>query len=179
MDRDEFLQMLRAEPGVRFADVLPDELFDRIVAEESTVTGAMGNMPIINTGLKDCIDRNTRFAIFDDGTIHHPDVRTMRMLDDLGREVGHSLRRSEMEEFMKRDDVVFISNDFVMYPEREIVGSVSMELLSHPFRGKSGWIPEGMRPAMWYPASTSSEMLFRWFDQPCDGNGCAILAVDL
>lgn len=69
MDLEQVLQGLMSEQGVVRAKVMPDELFDMIVAEESTVTGAMGNMPIINTGLRDCMDRNTRIAVLDDYSI--------------------------------------------------------------------------------------------------------------
>lgn len=103
----------------------------------------------------------------------------MRMLDECGNEVGHSLTPSEIPEFGKRDDVVFISDDFVMYPERDITGSVSMELLSVPFRGRTGWLPEESRPVLWWPSSTSSLMLFDFLGEHSAKNGGCILALDL
>lgn len=179
MQLEEVLEGLSREPGVVRAKVMPDDVFESIIKEESTVTGAMGNMPIINTGLRDCMARNTRIAVMDDYSIYHPEVRTMRMVDDLGHEIGHSLIRSEIQEFMKRQDVMFISDDFVMYPEREINGTVSMELLSLPFRGKTNWIPEESRPVMWWPSSTSSLMLFEFLGDHTPKNGASILALDL
>lgn len=179
MDLKELLEGLSHEGGVVRAKVIPDDLFDAIIAEESTVTGAMGNMPIINTGLRDCMERNTRVAILDDYTIYHPESRSMRMVDEAGNEVGHSILPGEAPEFMKRDDVIFISDDFVMYPAREMTGTVSMELLSVPFRGRTNWIPESARPVQWWPSTTSSLMLFDFLDNHDPKNGSSILALDL
>ena len=68
MDLGQLLERLRSEVGVVAAEVIPDDLFSMIVEGERGVTGAMGSMPVINTGLQDCIDRNTRICIFEDDT---------------------------------------------------------------------------------------------------------------
>ncbi len=179
MDASEVLERIKSEKGVVRVEPMPEDLFARIVEEESTVCGAMGNMPIINTGLRDCTERDARLVVFDDGTIYHPQVRTMRMLDELGNEVGHDVTGREVSDFMKRDDVVFISDDFVIYPGMEIHGSVSIELLAHPFRGRDGWMPESAGAVIWYPSSTSSDMIFKYFGQPSMGIASSILGFNV
>ncbi len=179
MDVSEVLKRIRSERGVIRAELMPEDLFARIVEEESTVRGVMGNIPIINTGLRDCADRNVRLVVFDDGTIHHPQVHTMRMLDELGNEIGHNVTKCEVFDFMNRGDVVFISDDFVIYPGIEIHGSVSMEMLAHPFRGRDKWMPESAGAVMWYPSSTSSDMIFKYFGQPSIGIASSILGFNV
>ncbi len=179
MDVSEVLERIRSERGVIRAEPMPEDLLVRIVEEESTVRGVMGNRPIINTDMRDCAERDARLVIFDDGTINHPQVRTMRMLDELGNEVGHNVMGHEVFDFMKRDDVVFISDDFVIYPGMDIHGSVSIELLAHPFIGKDGWMPKSAGAVMWYPSSISSDMIFKYFGQPSMGIVSSILGFNV
>lgn len=179
MDLGQLLERLRSEVGVVAAEVIPDDLFSMIVEGERGVTGAMGSMPVINTGLQDCIDRNTRICIFEDDTMWHPDSRTMNMRDGNGRIVGHTVGRSEALDFMRRDDVVFLSDDFVMYPDLEISGTPVMELLAVPYRCRDGWIPEGMSPVLWYPCTTNSDMIHRYFGRDDLRTATGILALNL
>lgn len=179
MDVDELVERLRSEKGTVRVEIMPDDLFDRVVEEESGVSGAMGNMPIINSGLKDCIERRTRVCVFEDLGFWHPDVRSMRMLDSNGNMIGHDLTDAEIPEFMGRDDVVFISDDFVMYPYLPMEGTTTMELLSIPYRGRGDWIPEEASAVLWYPCSTSSDMIHEYYHQPNDKTASGILALNL
>ena len=179
MDLGQLLERLRSEVGVVAAEVIPDDLFSMIVEGERGVTGAMGSMPVINTGLQDRIDRNTRICIFEDDTMWHPDSRTMNMRDGTGRIIGHTIGRSEALEFMRRDDVVFLSDDFVMYTDASMEGTPTMEMLSIPYRGRGEWIPEGMNSILWYPCTSSSQMIHKHFGLPNRRTAAAVLALDL
>ncbi len=178
MDRMDFLDRLRGERGAVRVEIMPDELVEAICREESTVTGAMGNMPVRNTGLKDCLQRNTRVCVFDDYRLWKPRTSTMRMVSDDGTVLGHNILRSQAPEYMKRGDVVFISEDFVFYPDRVGDGRMTMEMLSAPFLGTGGWVPEDSHAVIWYSSTTSSEIIHRWYGQPQEGLATAIIAFD-
>lgn len=179
MDLEELVQRLRSERGAVRVEVMPDDLFDRVVEEESGVSGAMGNMPVMNTGLKDCMERGTRVCIFEDLGFWHPDVRSMRMLDGNGNTIGHDLTDAELPEFRGRNDVMFISDDFVMYPNLPMDGVTTMELLSIPYRGRGDWIPAETSPVLWYPCSTSSDIIHAYYRQPNGSTASGILALNL
>ena len=72
MELDDFLERLRGEYGAVRVEVMPDDLCEMIVAEESTVTCANGMLPIKNTGLKDFMSKNTRIVVFEDGRLYFP-----------------------------------------------------------------------------------------------------------
>ncbi len=179
MKLDEFLDRLRSEKGVVRAEVMPDDLCGWIVEEESTVTGAMGSMPVNNIGLRECMARDVRICVFEDLDFWHPDSRSMRMVDSTGQVVGHDLAQSEVPEFMERPDVILVSDDFVMYPEVEAVGDTTMEMLSVTYLGDGGWIPEDMEPVIWYPSTTSDAMIRKYFGHPLDETATGMLALNL
>ncbi len=176
---EEILGRLREEVGAVRVEVMPDDLCEKIVAEEATVEAAMGNMPVINTGLDECMGRDVRICVFENDEFWHPAIRTMRMVGEDGQEVGHDLTPDEIPEFMKRSDVMFISDDFVMYPEVEIAGTPSMEMLAVEYVCRDGWIPREQKPIIWYPSSTSDEIIRRYFGQPDDGTATGMLALNL
>lgn len=176
MELEDVLDRLRAETGVVRAELMPDDLFAEIEREESGVSGAMGFMPVRNSGLGDCRERGVRLALVVTDGFWVPDARAMRMVDGSGRVVGHSIARSEAPEFMSRQDVVFLSDDFVMYPDALSDSSTVMELMSIPYRGRGGWIPEELSPVIWYPCSSSSDRMAAYFGVSPEGNATAILA---
>lgn len=179
MELEEVIEGLRAEKGVVFVDVFPDQLFDKVVAEERTVTAVMGTMPVTSTGMRDCMDRNTRLVVVEDERFWHPNVRTMNMRDSKGNIIGHNIPRAEIPEYMKRDNVAFISDDFIMYTDASMEGKPTMEMLSIPYRGSTEWIPEGMHSILWYPCTSSSQMIHKHFGLPNRRTAAAVLALDL
>ena len=72
MELDDFMDRLRHEHGALRVEMMPDELCEMIVAEEATVTGANGLLPVRNTGLEDFLSKNTRVVVFEDGGLHFP-----------------------------------------------------------------------------------------------------------
>ena len=70
------------EKGAVRAEVMPGDLCRRILEEEATVTGAMGSMPVKNSGLDECLRRNTVICVFEDETFWTPleGTPTMDML---------------------------------------------------------------------------------------------------
>lgn len=179
MDLDEVMEGLRAEAGVVYVDVFPDELFDKVVAEERTVTAVMGTMPVVSTGMRDSMGRNTRLVVVEDERFWHPNVRTMNMRDSKGNIIGHNIPRAEIPDYAKMDNVAFISDDFVMYTDASMEGTPTMEMLSIPYRGRGDWIPEGMNSILWYPCTSSSQMIHKHFGLPNRRTAAAVLALDL
>ena len=72
MELEDFIGHLRSEHGAIRVEVMPDELCEMIVAEEATVTGASGMLPVKNTGLDDFMSKNTRIVVFEDGGLYFP-----------------------------------------------------------------------------------------------------------
>lgn len=179
MDLETVMEGLRSERGAARVELVPDDLREMMISEELTVRAVGGAMPLMNDGLSECMRRNTWICVFDDYSFMHPEGATIRMVDEHGNVVGHNLSASMIPEYSGRSDVMFISDDFVIYPDMPIVGSTYMQMLALPFRGTDDWIPEDANALQWYPATTSSEMIFRHFGQSRGKYSTAIIAMDL
>lgn len=179
MEVQEVIEGLLREKGAVRVETMPDDLCDAVKAEESTVTGAMGSMPVRNSGLDECLSRNTRLCVFETAEFWLPDLITMKMLDENGIVVGHDIPRSSITEYAKRDDVMFISEDFIMYTDIPLEGTPTMEMLAIPYRGKTCWIPEEADCVVWFPSSTSNDMIHRYYKQPLGELATAIVALNL
>ena len=183
MDISEVLSGLRGQAGTVDAQLMSDGLFSRILAEESTVVGAGGTMPVRNVGIEECSERDHRFCIFlRPGGIDSqrgPGTHTMIMRDGQGRVVGYDIPRDEIPMWRSRTDVIFLSDDFVMFSDAITYGQVTMEIHSRPYRGEGDWIPESCRSIIWFPCSTSSLILGESYGVTVGTVSAAIVAMDL
>lgn len=178
MDPEGFVGWLSRQHGAVHASLAPRDLMERIVAEESTVMSSFGT-PVDNSGLRDCLRHGTIAVVFTDRTFRVPSTVSMVLRNEKGEIVGHNVPEGMLTELSGRDDVVFISDDFVLYPETSLGKGPVMELRSKPYRGDGDTAPEGIDPVIWFPSTTSSEIIHRWFGIPVTDLGTALVAVDL
>lgn len=184
MEESEFLRRMREDPSILRVERMPDDLYARIVAEESTVTGAGGQMPVHNVGLEDCDRRTARYVVFMlpgalAGADPDPDYHTMVMRDSVGSVVGFDISPRRVDEFRARDDVVFLSDDFVLFPSVCPKGELCMEIRAMPYAGRGGWIPEETGPIVWFPCSTSTVILAEYYGMDLGQASAAMLALDI
>lgn len=185
MDSDEFLDRLRSQSGVTTAIGMPDDLFSEIVDEESTVSCVGGALPVTNLGLEDCGMRKSRFCIFyhhgEFGTTTHWDrgSRALEMRDSEGTVVGFDIPPEDHDSWAGRDDIVFLSDDFVLLMGRRPAGSSHMVVLSRPYVGEGQWVPEDLNAVVWFPCTTSADIIGRRFGVDMTVNSVGIVAVDL
>ena len=177
MDLDEVVRRLLSEEGVVRVEPMDDELCGRIVAEESTVR-ATGGMGVDNVGLRECLERDTRLCVFTSPSFRVPDEGcTLRMVDSVGKLVGHNITGTMLPEFSSRPDVVFLSDDFVMYTDPVPVGDVRMELHSMPFSGTGGWMPSEADAVLWYASPSSCGIIYDRFRQEVGDLAAGMLAL--
>ena len=179
MQLDEVLEHLRAERGAVRVELLPDDLCDTVVREEATVTAVDGMLPVKNTGLDDFLTRNTKLVVFDDGTLFIPDCSTMEMVNGKGEVFGHDIRLCDAPEYRGRDDVMFISDDFVMFTDRDMDGESYMNIKSAPFYGTDNWVPRDSDCVIWFSSSTSSDIIHDYFGQEKTTLATAFIGLNL
>lgn len=131
MDRERVLKeverIVRGIPGTVDMGFLDPEL-KRQVAEiehQTEENGAVGGlMPFVNKGVWETLNREVCFVMvigpkwIDEITPEH----AIYLLDGKGQVVGEFLKEERRSEMRKRDDVCFLSEDFVLYSGLDIEG---------------------------------------------------------
>lgn len=185
MEKEEFLARLRSQTGILAAEEMPDSLYGRIVEEESTVTGAGGQLPIVNVGLDECSARTHRFCLFMmngkyretrnwDRTFHG-----MVMRDPEGNVLGYDILPEDHDAWAEKDNIVFLSDDFILFADVQAAGQPYMEIRARPYLGEGRWIPEGMRAVIWIPCSTSADIIGRHYGVRMGRSSVGIVALDM
>ncbi|MGF7117288.1 hypothetical protein [Methanobacterium oryzae] len=73
-------------------------------------------IPVINTGLEECLKREYLLLLLKNRDFRRAPNPTVLLITDKGRVLGQELiSPEEKEEYQCRDDVYFLSNDFVMF----------------------------------------------------------------
>lgn len=179
MELNDILDGIRKENDVVRVDIMPDRLCRAIMEEEASVTAAGGSMGVKNIGLDDFMNRNTHIVAFVRPMFECPPGITMKMVDEAGNVVGHDIPMVDIDKYKDRTDITFLSEDFVMYNDVEMVGDTSMEMLAVTYRGKGDWIPESYEPIIWFSSTTSSMMIHDHFDQPVEDLATAMIGLNL
>lgn len=179
MDVRMLVERLSETPGIAGAMVVPDDIWHRVCAEEESVKAAGGTMDVESIGMEDCCGRDIRICMLTRPTFEFSDDGSMVMLDEEDHVVGHSIRMSQVDEYRAKENVVFLSKDFVLYTDTPIIGEQRFVMCSIPYRGHGDWIPEDARSVLWFPCSSASGILFEMMG--CDVPGdlaTGILALD-
>jgi len=179
MGMDGIVEKLKGREGVFDVCMLTDELFKEFLKEESSVEESSMGMPLVNEALKECLHRNSHLAVFSSGSFDMPQDHVMVMKDDEGHIVGHDVPKGMMEMFQEMQDVIWLCDDFVMFPSVCAMSEISMHMLPQ----RLTIIDEGDgagNPVVLYPATTSDMLLKRMFSIPLDSKlASAIISFDL
>lgn len=178
MRLSEFTDWLASQRDVVRVVLPTDDLMRRIEAEESTVTSFLGT-PVDNTGLRDCLSRGTVVIAFVDAGFWQPPTETVLLRNSDGTVIGHDIHPSRVAEYAGRDDLTFISDEFVMYTDRCMDEAPYMEMLSQAYRGEDGSLPEETDAVLWFPSPTSSAIIHGEFGQPDEGLATAMIGLNL
>ncbi len=178
MDYPEFRDWLMRQKGVVRVEAMPPDLVNRIVSEESTVRSSFGT-EVVNSGLDQCLERGCLVVAFVDEDFWEPQETSMLLRNSDGTVIGHDVPRSRIHEFEGRDDIMFISDGFVMMMDRPMDSAPYMEMLSRRYSGDDGSLPDDVNAVIWFPSPTSSDIIHDAFGQPDTGLATAMLGVDL
>jgi len=117
---EDVLNRLKSVEGIIDAFILSPDDIDKvrefeIQAEKNKAAGGM--MDFINEGVWQVLSKGAVFLIFIDETFSdrkHGQSLTL-MKDPSGNTLGKLLRKDEISEYKKRDDVLFMGEDFVIF----------------------------------------------------------------
>lgn len=131
MDREEVLRKVRERveslPGIIAFQFLDKEWREQLMhlEKEAESNGACGGlMPFTNKGVWTAFEREVQFVIVasSDAILLGLSNGLVYIEDQKGQIVGEWVNAKRMEELRGRDDVCFLSEDFVLYPDVKVEG---------------------------------------------------------
>ena len=113
---DSQLEIIRGLRGVIYAFYLDKDILEELRKEESTVR-AMGNIEVDNRGFNEALKRDSVICIVKDPRFRPPPEPTVVLLSSDGEILGEEVFPFTAKKYEGRDDVVWLSDAFVMFPE--------------------------------------------------------------
>jgi len=131
MNKDAILDAVRKKvtslPGMIAFQYLEGEFKDKIISleKEAESNGACGGlMPFTNNGVWETFKRQVQFVIVAESSsvLLGLSEGLVYITDQKGQIVGEWLSATRQEELKGKEGVCFLSEDFVLYPDVEIMG---------------------------------------------------------
>jgi hypothetical protein len=114
----EIKARLREIPGVLAVGLLTKKDKKEVIHLEKNAKNrgaAWGTMDFINEGTFEALKREVTWVLLIDENFRDPPRPWMVMLDEDGELLGEWIKKEKIAEMKKRDDVIFMGPDFVMY----------------------------------------------------------------
>jgi hypothetical protein len=174
---DELISKLLSKPGVVRVEVLDAETVSGVVDEEDSVRVFSGSMELESIGLGKCVCKDLVAAVFCDSSFPRPDVVTIEIVDEYGTLMAQDVPPSLKPSISKLDNVVWLSESFVLYTDSISLSKPHMVMKASPFPGPADFGTE--QPWVFYPSVSTADYLNRRFDiKDSAGLSTIILGVD-
>ncbi len=167
------VESLSSREGVHRVEPLDETTVMRLVDAERSISQVSGGLRLENRGMLDCAGMDRCFVMFCDSSFPRPDEVTMEMVDDSGVVIGHDVPPCLRMDFEGRNDVIWMADGFVIYPNRVGAGDVRLVMLSTQFE-----VPEPLEARTFYPSLTSARMLSDGFGVGGEDIASVVLGVN-
>ena len=109
------LEIVRGLKGVKWAFYLDKEILEKLRVEESTVR-SMGSIPVDNQGFLQALMRESVICIVKDPRFRPPPEPTVILVSGEGNVIGEEVFPFTAHKYTTREDVVWLSDGFVLFP---------------------------------------------------------------
>lgn len=110
------LQIVRGLRGVLHAFYLDKDVLDAMREEEAKVKAIGGNVAVDNQGFSQALEHQHVIAIIKDPRFRPPPEPTVELHSNDGAVLGVEVFPFNADQYMSRDDVVWLSDGFVLFP---------------------------------------------------------------
>ena len=167
------LEIIKSMRGVVNAFYLDKEVLDQMRSEEEKVT-AMGNIAVHNNGFSEALKRDRVIAIIKDPRFRPPPEPTVVLLSDKGEVMGLEVFPFTAKEYENREDVVWLSDAFVLFPNVKGMGGENfvMPPVSFPELNESNGCRDVISCS---PAPTCDLLMRKYYDLKDDPKLASVL----
>lgn len=114
----EVIDTIEPLRGVLNVGVLNDEVRKNVMQIEMEKTGEL--IPVINLGVKECLERDFTVAIIKNASFRPPPTATVQFVDNKGNILGEEIVSSEQKRKYQNDEhAQFINPDFVLLKNQQ------------------------------------------------------------
>ena len=161
----DVIDYIRTVKGVLDVHEMDDEISNRLWDVERSVRTTNDNN-YKNIGYDMAMERGHRLCVFYDDTYIFGLRSILKLMDSEGKILGTNLNPQEIEGYKDRDDVIWVSEDFIVFPYIEPKGEETFVLLPMELDEVEENV-EGCRDAIaTSPTGASDEMLKERFGKP-------------
>ncbi len=114
----EILDKLHSLKGVEEAFLLDGEVMEKLRDIEDQINTSIG-VDLRNEGLCECIEREYTICIIKNQQFRLPPEPTVLLVGDEDLIVGKEIFPGEKDQYKERDDVIFLSEEFVMFTDKK------------------------------------------------------------
>jgi hypothetical protein len=115
------LEIIKGMKGVVNAFYLDKTVLDQMKSEEKKVK-AMGDITVFNGGFDEALKKDHVIAIIKDPRFRPPPEPTVILVADTGEVMGLEVFPFTAKEYLDREDVVWLSDAFVLFPNVKGMG---------------------------------------------------------
>ncbi|MBR2255684.1 MAG: hypothetical protein IJ856_07775 [Candidatus Methanomethylophilaceae archaeon] len=118
---DKPLEIVRGLRGVVHAFYLEGDILEKIIEEEAKVR-AVGNIEVDNQGVAEALTREKIICIIKDPRFRPPPEPTVLLKSTTGKILGEEVFPFTAKKYEGRDDVLWLSDGFVLFPQVQAEG---------------------------------------------------------
>lgn len=156
MRHDEFLEHLGKRGGVLRIEPLDRSTVQEVVRIEESICRVSCGLRLENAGVQTCASCSDLFVMFCTSEFPRPDCVTMEMVDDRGVVIGHDVTERMKYMYLGRDDLVWMSDNFVLYPNKTVPCDVRLVMKASRLEAD---LPGDVMPWQFYPSPESADLL--------------------
>ena len=154
---EKIIETLMKHKGVLKVEPIDDDFIEVIKEEDLSVNTSFG-MPIDNQALYNCFSRDFTLCLYADYTFEHSDCSIMMMKDSLGNVIGHDVAECHIKEYQDKEDLIWISDNFVIYTNVSMDNDIRLVMMPREYRGFS--FDDGVSEAsIFYPMPTTDSII--------------------
>ena len=155
----DIVEMLQNLKGTIHVFPLDDQCRSKVWDIERDIKGSLG-IPVVNKGIEDCLKRRYVICIIKNKGFRPPPEATVVLMTDTGTVLGEEVLPGQKKRFLDmKENVVWLSEEFVVYPERR--GGTKEYFLMPPVSFPEVSDIDGMKNVVSCSPAAPSDMMLR------------------